>query len=323
MYLGVEKVEIHKVPRIDWGDLKMFFADNCEQYAYTKIAVPITLQKSPSDYDDMTYFLDVNSDDFFQENCYIGTHKLEALKLSRVRKADCEHNHTAEWKLEIIVNGGKSEEEVITILDELCIAFSLKFVRYYKYIQHCGFEGFFYDRMHMERKYAFEDKVFGDDAFSVYCGMVQVKSVSSIDNKVFELPKKCKIKSEYSNRLTSAFLEALKCKDKISRYILLYYLFEIMYETPEYQTLKNTFKSESGKMNNDKKRSKILFQYLLQEFGLKEYSSIGKTVMLEAETLEKIILTRNDLTHRGDLSRISSLMYNHLLPILREVIINL
>ena len=301
----------------------MFFADNCEQYAYTKIVVPITLQKSPSDYDDMTYFLDVNSDDFFQENCYIGTHELEELKLSRVRKADCEHNHTAEWKLEIIVNGGKSEDEVITILDELCVAFSLKFIRYYKHFQHCGFEGFFYDRMRLERKYAFEDKVFGDDAFSMYCGTIQVKTISSIDNKVFKLPKECKIKSEYSKRLISTFLEALKCKDKISRYILLYYLFEIMYKTPEYQALKEKYKSEHGKEQCKKDRNIILFQYLQQEFNLMQYSSLGKTIMLDAETLERIILTRNDLTHRGDLSKISSLMYNHLLPILREVIVKL
>ena len=301
----------------------MFFSDNYEQYAYTKIAVPITLSKSPSDYDDMAYYLDANIDDHFQENCYIGTHKLDELKISRVRKADYEQDHTAEWKLEIILCGGKSEEEVIAILDELCIAFSLKYVRYFKYFQHSGFEGFSYDRMHLERRYAFQDKVFTDESLSMYCGVIQVKTISSIDNKVFKLPKKSKKHNELSNRLSSAFLEALKCKDKISRYILLYYLFEIMYETPEYQALKERYKTEHGNEKCKKDRNVILLQYLQQEFNLTQYSSFEKSVVLDAETLELIIKTRNDLTHRGDPSKVSSLMYNHLLPILREVIAKL
>lgn len=301
----------------------MFFADNCEQYAYTKIIVPITLSKSPSDYDDMAYYLDANIDNYFQENCYIGTHKLDEIKISRVRKADYEQDYTAEWKLEMILSGGKSEEEVIAILDELCIAFSLKYVRYFKYLQHSGFDGFSYDRMHLERRYAFCDKVFSDEALSMYCGAIQVKTISSIDNKVFELPKKSKKNNEYSKRLSSAFLEALKCKDKISRYILLYYLFEIMYETPEYQALKERYKSEHGKEQCKKDRNVILLQYLQQEFDLTQYSSFGKSIVLDAETLEELILTRNDLTHRGDLSKVSTSMYNHLLPILREVIAKL
>ena len=113
---------------------------------------------------------------------------------------------------------------------------------------------------------------------------------------------------------------ALRCKDKISRYILLYYLFEIMYATPQYQQLKNNFKPTSVTINNNKKRSLILFQYLQQEFDLNEYPSLGKTVTLTAGTLEEIIISRNDLTHRGDQSKVSGLMYNHLIPILQEIL---
>ena len=34
----------------------MLFIDNYEQYSYTKIIVPITLQESPSDYDELSYY---------------------------------------------------------------------------------------------------------------------------------------------------------------------------------------------------------------------------------------------------------------------------
>ena len=307
----------------------MFFATNCGHYSYTKIAVPIKLLKSPSDYDDIIYYLDVIGDDCCQEQCYIGTQKIEELKMIRLKEADCEHDQVAEWKLEMIVCGGKTEEEIIIILNQLCTEFSLKFVRYYKYFQNSGFEGFSYDRFHLERKYAYEDKVFIDDAMSMYCGQIEMKTRSSIEHKVFKLPKKVKTENEQKDKLTVAFLMALRCKDKISRYILLYYLFEIMYGTDEYKELKKQYeesipqssgaKNKCNKNSGDKKRSIILFRYLQQEYNLNQYSSLGKTIILDAETLESIISTRNDLTHRGDQSKVSSLMYNHLLPILQEV----
>ena len=308
----------------------MFIATNCEQYSYTKISVPIKLLKSPSDYDDSIYYLDIIGDDSSQEQCYIGTQKVEELKILRLKEADCEHDQIAEWKLEMIVSGGKTEEEIIMILNDLCTEFSLKYIRYYKYFQNSGFEGFSYDRLHLVRKYAYEDMVFSDDAMSMYCGPIEMKTRSSIERKVFKLPKKAKTGNEYKDKLTVAFLMALRCKDKISRYILLYYLFEIIYGTDEYKELKKQYeesisrsggaKNKYNKNSGDKKRSMILFRYLQQEFDLKEYASLGKSVMLDAETLEIIIKTRNDLTHRGDQSKVSSLMYNHLLPILQEVI---
>lgn len=300
-------------------DFEMFVATNCEQYSYTKITVPIKLLKSPSDYDDSIYYLDIIGDDFCQEQCYVGTQKIEKLKIIRYKEVDCEHDQIAEWKLEMTICGGKTEEEIIAILNTLCTEFSLKFIRYYKYFQHSGFEGFSYDRLHLERKYAYDDKMFSDNAMSMYCGQIEMKTRSAIERKVFKLPKKAKPKNEYKEKLTDAFLKALKCKDKISRYILLYYLFEIMYGTEEYQALKEKYKSTYGKKQCKKDRNKILLQYLQREFGIKEYSALGKTVMLNAETLEAIIHTRNDLTHRGDTAMVSNLMYNHLLPILQEV----
>ena len=305
----------------------MFFAVHCEQYKYTKIIVPLFLENSPSDYDDMQYYWDVNCDDYYQEDVCIGTNKIREIRFERIKKADCEYDNRAEWKLEMIIDGGKSEEETINILNELCTVLSLKFVRHYKHFQYCGFNGFAYDQLHMERRYAYEDKAFSDKAFSMYAGSIEIKTTSVIENKVFKLPKSPTANSELKDRLTDAFLRSLRCKDEISRYILLYYLFEIMYATDEYQEIKKQYElslskngSSKNQNNGDKKRSMLLAQYLQKEFGLKEYSSLGKTAVLDAKILENIITNRNNLTHRGDISKVSQLMYNHLLPILQEVI---
>lgn len=297
----------------------MFIATNCDQYSYTKIIVPIKLLPPPSDYDNSIYFLDVIGDDYYQKQCYVGTQRIEMMKMVRHKNIDFEHNQIAEWKLEMIIYGGKTEEEIITLLDELCTEFSSTFIRYYKNIQDFGFEGFSYDRMRLERKYAYEDKVFGDSAMSMYC-TIEMKTSTAIEQKVFKLPSTSKPKNEFKHKLTDAFLKALRCKDKVSRYILLYYLFEIMYGTREYQMLKEKYKLAYGKDQCQKNRNIILFQYLQQEFDLKKYLSLGKSVMLDADTLEAIIKTRNDLTHRGDESKVSVLMYNHLIPILQEVL---
>lgn len=296
---------------------------NFRKYSYTEVIVPIKLLEFPSDYDEHIYCIDVIGDEFYQKRCYIGTQKIEELKIIRLKKGNCEHKQIAEWELEMIVCGGKMEEEIIALLDELCTEFSLSFIRRYKFFQNSGFAGFSYDGFRLKRKYAYKDKMFSYDTMNMYGGSIEIKSISAIEREIFNLPENANIRNKYKDKLTSAFLTALRCKDKISRYILLYYLFEIMYETPQYQQLKNTFKATPKNINRDTKRSLILFQYLYQEFNINEYSSFEKKVILDAGILEEIIKTRNDLTHRGNQSKVSELMYKHLIPILQEVIIRL
>lgn len=62
----------------------LMFTDNNKQHKYTKITVPIMLLKSPSDYEDLHYFLDVDCNDYSQDNCYIGTQKIKNINFIRV-----------------------------------------------------------------------------------------------------------------------------------------------------------------------------------------------------------------------------------------------
>ena len=67
-------------------------------------------------------------------------------------------------------------------------------------------------------------------------------------------------------------------------------------------------------------KNKNLLQYL-SHMGIKEYYPFGETFNLSEETLLDIIKTRNNLTHRGDTTKISTMMYDHLLPILQQLLI--
>ena len=79
-------------------------------------------------------------------------------------------------------------------------------------------------------------------------------------------------------------------------------------------------KKAGVKKNANEKRSELLCQYLQQEFGITEYRHFDKQSNLTPDTLCEIIRTRNDLTHRADTSKITKIMYHHMLPILQCVL---
>lgn len=308
--------------------------EDYSNFKYTKINVPITLNECPSDHKSSSYLLDVNCNSFSQQNCYIGTQKIERLTIQRAEKADASNSQTfAKWKVELEIAEVKTEDEVIEILDKLCDMLSIAFIKEYGAFQHSGFEGFSYRTMDVRRRYAGEDGRFGDTVFNRYCGMVSTRNLSIVQQNIFTLPESIKDKPEKYIELEKAFLTAMKSRDEVSRYILLYYMFELMYKTGEYQKLKEKYEpanKTSGASDEDdkcrksnKKRSELLYQYLHQVFGIVEYYHFDQTYKLDPEILFKIITVRNKLAHDADISAVSSVMYGHMLPILQQVLNNI
>ena len=305
--------------------------EDYSNFKYTKINVPITLNECPSDHKSSSYLLDVNCNSFSQQNCYIGTQKIERLTIQRAEKADASNSQTfAKWKVELEIAEVKTEDEVIEILDKLCDMLSIAFIKEYGAFQHSGFEGFSYRTMDVRRRYTGEDGRYGDTVFNRYCGMVSTRNISIVQQNIFTLPESIKDKPEKYIELEKAFLTAMKSRDEVSRYILLYYMFELMYDTDEYDNLKKNYKQvnktfevsdEDDKFRkSNKKRSELLYQYLHQVFGIVEYSHFSQTYALNPEILFKIITVRNDLAHRADKTNVNAIMYGHMLPILQSVL---
>ena len=305
--------------------------EDYSNFKYTKINVPITLNECPSDHKSSSYLLDVNCNSFSQQNCYIGTQKIERLTIQRAEKADASNSQIfAKWNVELEIAEVKTEDEVIEILDKLCDMFSIAFIKEYGAFQHSGFEGFSYRTMDVRRRYTGEDGRYGDTVFNRYCGMVSTRNISIVQQNIFTLPESIKDKPEKYIELEKAFLTAMKSRDEVSRYILLYYMFELMYDTDEYDNLKKNYKQvnktfevsdEDDKFRkSNKKRSELLYQYLHQVFGIVEYSHFSQTYALNPEILFKIITVRNDLAHRADKTNVNAIMYGHMLPILQSVL---
>ncbi|MCI5935222.1 MAG: hypothetical protein MRZ65_06880 [Lachnospiraceae bacterium] len=301
----------------------MTIINNYDQFTYTKVNVPITLKICPSDHDGSDYYVDVHCDMYAQECCYIGEQFIEKMQVQRIRNSQVQSEVVEpQWLVELIIRGGKTEEEVIHIVESFCEILSFHFALKDNCIQNSGFIGFTFCHMDIRRSYATDDGIFGDED-SVRSGSVSQQSLTVIQNNIFELPKTTNLQSELLEKLSRAFMTALKSKDMTSRYLLLYYMFEIIYGTDEYQTIKNVYErecvSKGQKKNGATKKSEVLLRYL-QERGLFEYDSFGNKVTLTVETLNHIIVTRNDLTHRADMSNVSNIMYHHMIPILQQIL---
>lgn len=297
--------------------------EDYRKFKYTKVEVPITLNECPSDHEDSRYSFEVNCESLCQQNCYIGAQKIEQIDVQRIRKAKSEGKFTSpQWNTEMAIAEVKTEDEVIEILNELCYVFSLACCKSHSLFQYSGISGFSFRSMDIKRSYATADGNFGDVDFNHRSVAVQMHALSTLQENVFMLPKAEKSRSELLRKLDNAFLTAMKSSDAVSRYILLYYLFEIMYDADEYRNLKNACEANNTGVKKDanKKRSELLCQYLQREFGITAYNNFSEQFDITPDILCEIIITRNDLTHRADTSKISKMMYHHMIPILQCVL---
>ncbi len=292
-----------------------------KQYTYTKITVPITLEQCPSDDADTAYFLDVKCDSYAAADRYIGTQKTERIVFQRKRSA-MDAMTVPQWDVEITLAEGLTEREVCSLLDVLCDRLTLACCKTGQLFQYGGITGFTYRVYEIRRSYANEKDCFGGVVLNQYCGPVEIRTCSRLPQSVFDLPTKPEEDHALSAALNRAFLTAMKSGDAVSRFILLYYLFELLYATDAYQNIKRDYEKQHPgvKMHPDQKRGELLCRYFKQVLHINEYQSFDQCCRLTAERFCDIITARNDLTHRADTSRISNLMYRHMIPILQAVI---
>lgn len=306
----------------------MLFIESYANFDYTKIQVPIILNEAPSDSENSKYFIDISCDSYLQKGCYIGEQFVEEIRFDRISKRNDKDSMSPQnWEVTMIVTPGKNEDEVIEIIDLLCEYLSFRCAQEYRLFQNSGFTGFSFHPMDIKRRYAIKNHNFGDIVFNRIAGRMEMESMATLPRKVFEMPRTKYILSTYTQKLRNAYLTAMRSRDVISRYILLYYLFEIFYQTEEYQILKKQNErmsnTEKRKPCQNEKRGEILFQYLREKFGVLEYKSFGKQIVLTTQVLNDIIITRNDLTHRADSSNVIKITYHHLIPILQQILTRL
>lgn len=288
------------------------YNDYCNK-KYTKIKVPIILKKTHSDYGCNENYFDVDCDSFCQEKCYIKNLFVEKIFIQQNATIKSETTMAEmKWNVEIVIPEYKDENEVILIVNNFCREISLNYALAHKYFQYGGFKGFAFREMDIKRYYSDDNSNYGDAEINTHCGMIEIKTSNKIKENIFELPKSSLMCDSFFNDLSTAFINALKADDDISRFLLLYYLFELIFESSDYKEIEITNGKRSKNIN--------LLQYLTH-IGVEEYYSLGKTLNLSEEILLDIIKTRNNLTHRGDTTKISSVMYQHLLPILQQLLI--
>ncbi len=295
--------------------------EEIKAYRYTKIEVPLTLEQSPSDDADSAHYLDIGCDQYRENDCYIGSYHIDHISFTR-KSAVMDAMNASRWDVSITLTGGLTEKEVCTLLDTLCDHLTLACCKTEHQFQYGGITGFTYRMYEIRRRYANNADAFGDFAINQYCGPVEIHTCSKLPPTVLALSKKQEANTALSKVLNQAFLTAMKSKDAVSRYILLYYMFEILYASDAYQSIKQDYERQHPgvKVHPDQKRSALLCQYLRLAFDIRAYQSFDRQFELTPAILFEIISVRNDLTHRADTTKISLLMYRHMLPILQELI---
>lgn len=303
----------------------MIFIDNYEQFKYTRIQVTFTLKINPADYEDCTHYTGLVHDLHHQKHCYIGTQLIDTFSIKRLGPADSAPTKETQWEIEMIISDAKKEIEVIAIVEKLCQILSLRCSSHACYVQNSGLHGFTFRPMNIKRSYAVDLSAFSDIDFNHWCGYSETIVPAVVQSNIFELPVAPLSQTPFVEELDIAFLTAMRSTDPVSRYILLYYLFEIFYRQTEFQAIKQKYEEKAKREdirheNKHVKRSEILYQYLYQKFNLTKYCSFGKNVILSPQILFDIISVRNNLTHRADTTNLSRIMYHHLIPILQQIL---
>ena len=296
----------------------MIFLKDYSAFRYTKIQVPITLKQCPSDLAGCEYHIDIALDSFSQEHVYIGHHFVERFQIHRLirAKSPSETKFSApRWLAEFILPEVYREDEAVHLLSEFCLLLSQNFFRQDYLFQYSGWAGFSFQPWEIQRRYSISLNHFGDADFNQRCGDISMYSLNTIRKNIFQLPSVPSQLSPTARELIDAFLIAMKSTDPVARYILLYYLFELMYKSESYRQTRPDIKHQRSR-----KRSIILCEFLKTQFQISSYCSFDSEKELTPDILETIILTRDRLAHAADTSAISNVMYHHMLPILQKVL---
>ena len=289
----------------------MEIISNYGQYNFTKIEAIILAEECPSDVKENEYWVDIAVDSYTQDSCYIGNQKIEHICIKRNPKTN---ERKFSWSISVVVAKSMCETESLDLLAKYCCILSQKSAMCLSY-QDYGFIGFRADPLSVHRYYSLDGNVYTDhDCLRV--GMVHFESTSKLQENVFSLPLSSESTDPFREKLLNAYIVALRSKDIVSRYILLYYLLEIIYKSAEWPQ----YKENASKV--DKKRWKYiaLHEYFLNKFGLKEYLSFGKSYPLSPDIFKEIIDVRDGLVHWADQSKIRDVLYHHFIPILQAAL---
>lgn len=283
------------------------------QYSFTKIEANIYLEECPSDIKTCAYSIDVDVDAYTQEFCCIDNQWIEHLCIQRNQGTEeCKIS----WKITFFVGGAVSRAASIELLSSYCVILSRKLALNLSY--HChGLVDFRVDPVSVHCFYSLDGKTYSDFERSiVVVGRSEMRNRCSENIFALSCQRDKPDPDPLHDKFLNSYMEALRSRDVVSRYILLYYLLEIIYKTDRW-----TQYSEDAKASDkDNWRSMALKEYFLNEFGIQEYYSFGKVYSLLPDIFKKIIEARNKLVHEANQSKLQDILYCHFIPILQAML---
>lgn len=294
--------------------------------------------------DKREYLLNITIPDFEKYNCFIGNQKVHNINFKNIvdktnDPSDISRDDETSWIVDIDIE----EQEIKTIfpntewyrvpdkiLKTLCQELTLRSIIECTYLDGHGFNEFSY-------RLISNQKIGGSESELSICDIANWKEISNLISTCdltvipdFWESNICPKPDSLIGLIERQFLRAMVAGDSISRFLLLYVIFEEIYKDPKYQQLKKAWESQNLHKKANEKRAELLLKWLGNECSIKEYSfcnpcdrsDIEKfyTKKLTKDTLLKIIDARNNLFHRGTSMNISDIMYFDMIPIIIKLI---
>ncbi|OBR90717.1 hypothetical protein CLRAG_33650 [Clostridium ragsdalei P11] len=290
--------------------------DDLQKYNYTKIFCVIELKNNiNNNCENYKSYFDICIDKFQQENCYIGLIHIEKFNMEKIKKLNIEKKDYSQWNLEIAINEAIKWTKCYDLVCDYCKCLSF-FTSLELDINNSGTAIFTCDYFNLDVSYGINEGIFIAKALCEYAKIYGSETLT-IKQVNTTLPKQ-----QFDIDNISFFIEATSKHDDISKYILLYYFFEKIYESKDFKKAKCDLEKKLGhELKVTKYRAKILFYYL-QSKRIYDYKCHFQTKNICEKDIEDIIITRNNIVHDLNTKEMHTVLYEKLLPIIKAILEN-
>lgn len=267
----------------------------------------------------LSHSYDFKLDKKIIRDCYIDEFFLEEVIFQK-------DNEREKWKVRVKLSKLYDERVYNKIFKGICRELSLNYLLDQAvFIQNGSFPMFCYDYNSL-RVWGFTEDL---QTFTMAPSAKVTQTEITLDNiirdpllnKVFDLSNQIGNYSHFTQELISAFLAIGNAKDVISRYLLSYYVLELIYSTQQYKEQEERYRKEHQIKKISKYRNEILHSYLTKDLELTYFHGSSEKERISKEILQKIILTRNNLTHAANIEDVPNTLYNLLIPLVKAIVI--
>lgn len=305
---------------------KVINEEEVKEMKYILIEGKIISKKGYGDYEksESYHIINLEGKKFFEyDNIYIGNCLCQKIYISDIlSNQEKEKEKLFEYKIEIIMKNLYPKDIKESILESICLIINFELSKE-SYNKHEGFPNFV-PALGYKTYYGETDKLFTIECMN-FTGEIEKIEMISQQN----LSKVSISKTSYELILMKRYMEAIKYKNPIAKFVTLFGFFELIYHSKKFkEILKNNYNENKKLYRNmslhykgemkDLAMLDTLYFYEIKE--KRNAINAGEVTLITTKDIKKIREKRNILFHETNLDNIHKVLYDLLLPIVFSII---